>query len=136
MAEKQRDLFYLAMWPALVIMILVLLAIVVIVLRFRERDPNQPPPKQLHGNTRLEVAWTIAPAILLLGLGIPMVAMIYDLEEEPEDPYIVDVIGQRFSWEFQYPMEEPDESGVVLSSFNEAHIPAGEEVLSAFGPWM
>ena len=34
-AEKQRDLFYLAMWPALVIMILVLLAIVVMILRFR-----------------------------------------------------------------------------------------------------
>jgi cytochrome c oxidase subunit 2 len=128
-AEKQRDLFYVAMWPALVIMIFVLLAIFVIVLRFRERDPAQPPPKQLHGNTRLEVAWTIAPAVLLLGLGIPMVAMIYDLDAEPEDPYIVDVIGQRFSWEFQYPEEGQDENGAVLSSFNEAHVPAGREVL-------
>ena len=54
-AEEQRDLFYIAMWPALVIMILVGIAIVVAVLRFRERDPNAPPPKQTHGNTRLEI---------------------------------------------------------------------------------
>jgi cytochrome c oxidase subunit 2 len=128
-AEEQRDIFYLAMWPALVIMVLVMLAILVAVLRFRERDPNQPPPRQMHGNTRLEIAWTIAPAVLLLGLGIPMVISIYDLDTIPDDVYVVDVVGQRFSWEFQYPEEEPDANGAIVSAFNEAHVPAGEKVL-------
>jgi cytochrome c oxidase subunit 2 len=131
-AEDQRNLFYLAMWPALVIMVLVGLAIVVAVLRFRERDPNAPPPKQTHGNTRLEIMWTIAPAILLLGLGVPMVIQIYDLDNlpDPDDAYVIDVVGQRFSWEFQYPEEEPDENGAVLSVFdNQPHMPAGEKVI-------
>ena len=128
-AEKQAEIFYVAMWPALAIMILVLGGLLVIMLRFRERDPKHIPP-QIHGNTRLEVAWTIAPAILLLAIGIPMVVMVFDLGREPsEDAFRVDVIAQRFSWEFQYP-EYTDEDGTPLSVFDQSgfHIPAGREV--------
>ena len=128
-ADKQADLFFLAMWPAVAIMILVLGGLVVIMLRFRERDPNHIPP-QVHGNTRLEVAWTLAPAILLIAIGIPMVVTIYDLGREPsEDAFRVNVIAQRFSWEFQYP-EYTDDEGTPLSVFdqNGFHIPAGREV--------
>jgi cytochrome c oxidase subunit 2 len=127
-AEKQAENFYWAMWPALVIMILVLGGLVVIALRWRERSPDQPPPKQIHGNTRLEIAWTIAPAILLLIIGVPMVAMIGDIGRAPaSDAYVIDVIGQRYSWLFQYP-EEVDGEGNPIQSINEAHIPADREV--------
>lgn len=127
-AADQRDLFYIAMWPALVIMIGVLGGGILIVLRFRERDPNSLPPKQLHGNTKLELTWTILPAVFLLALGVPMVGMIYDLGRAPaDDAYIIDVVGQRYTWEFQYP-EILDADGFPVSTFNEAHIPAGREV--------
>lgn len=127
-ARKQRDLFYLAMWPAIAIMIFVLGGIVIICLRFRERDPNARPPKQLHGNTTLELAWTIAPAILLLGLGIPTVKMIYDLGAEPgPDAYYIDVMAQRFSFSFDYP-EITDPQGLPLDVPGEAHIPVGRQV--------
>jgi cytochrome c oxidase subunit 2 len=128
-AEKQAEIFYVAMWPAIAIMILVLGGLLVIMLRFRERDPKYIPP-QLHGNTRLEVAWTIAPAILLLAIGIPMVIMVYDLGREPsEDAFRVDVYAQRYTWEFQYP-EYTDQDGDPLSVFDQSgfHIPAGREV--------
>ncbi len=128
-ADKQADVFYWSMWPAIVIMTIVLGGLLVIMLRFRERDPEHVPP-QVHGNTRLELAWTIAPAILLLAIGIPMVATIYDLGRPPsEDAFRVDVIAQRFTWEFQYP-EYTDEDGKPLSVFDQSgfHIPAGREV--------
>jgi cytochrome c oxidase subunit 2 len=127
-AEDQRNLFYIAMWPALVIGIGVFVAAFLIVLRFRERDPNALPPQQLHGNTRLEIAWTILPAVFLLVLGIPMVAMIYDQgRAASDDAYTIDVIGQRYSWVFEYP-ELIDDEGFPVSTINEAHIPAGREV--------
>jgi len=128
-AEKQAELFYISMWPALAIMFLVLGGLVVIMLRFRERDPSYVPP-QTHGNTRLELAWTIAPAVLLLAVGVPMIITLWDLGREPsEDALRVDVIAQRFSWEFQYP-EYTDAEGQPLSVFdqNDFHIPAGREV--------
>jgi cytochrome c oxidase subunit II len=129
-AEKQAEIFYISMWPALVIMILVLGGIVLLALRFRERDPSFIP-KQTHGNTKLELAWTIAPAILLLAVGIPMVATIYDLGREPaEDALRIDVTGQRYSWSFSYP-DYTDANGnpLTISSIQgPAHIPVDREV--------
>jgi len=128
-ADKQADIFFLAMWPALAIMILVLGGLLVIMLRFRERNPEHIPP-QLHGNTRLELAWTIAPAILMLAIAIPMVATVFDLGREPsEDAFRVNVTAQRFSWVFEYP-EYTDEDGNPLTVVdqNGFHIPAGREV--------
>lgn len=128
-AEKQRNLFYVAMWPAIVVMIGVLGGIVIMCLRFREKDPNSRPPKQMHGNTRLEVAWTIAPAVILLGLGIPMVSMISELGSDPgPDAYVIDVTGQRYSWAFEYP-SITDANGTALFLPGEAHIPTGKKVL-------
>lgn len=127
-ARKQRNLFYVSMWPAIVVMIGVLGGIVVMCLRFRERDPNSLPPKQIHGNTRLEVAWTIIPAVLLLGIGVPMIGLIQELGESPgPDAYYIDVTAQRFSFAFEYP-EIKDPSGTALFVPGEAHIPTGRRV--------
>lgn len=129
-AEKQADIFYLSMWPAIVVMIFVLGGCALMLIRFRERDPNYVPP-QVHGNMRLELAWTIAPAVLLLGLGIPMVATIYDIGREPsDDAMIINVTGQRFSWDFEYPeILDADGEPLSISSLQgPAHIPVGREV--------
>src|SRR3990172_13357384 len=64
-APRQRDLFYMAMWPAIAILILVCAVLVIALLRFRRRSPDELP-KQVHGNTTLELARTIAPALLAL----------------------------------------------------------------------
>lgn len=129
-AERQAEIFYISMWPAIAIMILVLGGILLLCLRFRERDPSFVP-KQTHGNTRLELAWTIAPAILLVIIGIPMVAAIYDLGREPaEDAMRIDVTGQRFSWTFEYPEFTDDEGNPlsITSIQGPAHIPTDREV--------
>lgn len=57
-ADKQKDLFLLVMWPALAIGILVFVATIYVVIRFRHKE-GDPLPKQVHGNTKLELTWTI-----------------------------------------------------------------------------
>jgi cytochrome c oxidase subunit 2 len=127
-ARKQRNLFYMAMWPAIGVMILVLGGIVVMCLRFRERDPNSLPPKQIEGNMRLELTWTILPAILLLGLGVPTVGMIYDLGKDPgPDAYYINVTAQRYSFSFEYP-DAKDNQGNPLFVPADPHIPVGRQV--------
>lgn len=101
-AELQRDLFIMALIPAVVIFFLVEGAVVYIAIRFRRRRADEVP-KQVHGNQRLELAWTIAPAVLLLGMAGPIIVGIVELGKNPgEDALAVTVYGQRFSWEFQY----------------------------------
>lgn len=127
-ARKQRDIFYYSMWPAIAVMVLVLGGIVVMCLRFRERDPNARPPKQIEGNTRLELTWTVLPAIMLLILSVPMVAMIYDLGAEPgPDAYYIDVHAQRYSFSFEYP-DIKDNAGNPLFIPTEPHMPIGKQV--------
>jgi cytochrome c oxidase subunit 2 len=127
-AQDQRDLFYFAMWPALVIMIGVLAAAVIIVLRFRRRSDSDPMPPQIHGNNRLELTWTILPAVMMLALGIPTVIGINELGRDPaDDAFQVRAIGVQWLWIFEYP-ELTDASGEVVSTNNEMHIPTGREV--------
>jgi cytochrome c oxidase subunit 2 len=126
-ARDQRFIFYLAMWPALAILILVNVGLLVIVMRFRRRSPDELPV-QTHGNTRLEIAWTIAPAILLMILAVPMMAILFDIGRDPDpDAYPVEVHGVQWQWIFRYP-EILDEEGEPLATIGEVHFPAGRQV--------
>jgi cytochrome c oxidase subunit 2 len=128
-ADKQKDLFLISMWPALVIGVLVFVALVYIMVRFRHRE-GSPPPQQLHGNTRIEVAWTIAPALLLLGIAVPTLQGIFDLGRAPaSDALSVEVEGFRFGWTFEYlDPEYALDSGNQLKVDREMHVPVGREI--------
>lgn len=135
-ARHQRNLFMLAMWPALVVMILVEGAIIVTVLRFRRRR-NDAIPKQTHGNTPLEIGWTILPTLIIMGfVGIPMLPVLFDIGRDPKaDAYPIEVTGQRFQWSFRYPDIKDARTGQPLESrpvvpgrAAELHIPAGKEI--------
>lgn len=127
-AREQRDLFYLAMWPAIAIMILVEGALVVVLFRFRRRHKDELP-KQVHGNTRLELAWTIAPAVLLLGLTVPMLSTLFDLGREPAaDAFVVNVTGRQWAWFFEYPDIKGANGKPIQSTPGEVHFPAGKEI--------
>jgi cytochrome c oxidase subunit 2 len=127
-AEKQRTIFLMAMWPAIVIMIGVFLAVIVMVLRFRRTDDNEIPV-QTHGNTPLEIAWTILPAVLLAILGIPMLIVLFDIGREPEDDaFQVNVTGVRFLWQFEYPDIEDANGEPLQGENNEIHLPVGREI--------
>ena len=128
-ARDQRDLFYLAMWPAIGVMAFVELGLVVILLRFRRRRDDEVPT-QVHGNTRLELAWTIAPAIVLLVLAVPMMSLLFKLGREPhDDAFVVNVTGARFVWKFDYPdIKGPDGQGLSSAPGDPLVFPAGREI--------
>lgn len=103
-----------------VIFLLVQGLVLIAVIKFRAR-PDSPEPRQIHGNTRLEVGWTLVPALILLAVAVPTVAVIFDLAEKPTDAVNVTVIGHQFWWEYRY-----DDLGVVTA--NELRMPAGRPV--------
>ena len=127
-AERQRDLFLLVLWPAIIILALVTGALVYALVRFRRRRADEAAPKQVHGNTSLEIAWTVLPMALLLGLAVPTITGIVDLGREPgEDALQVRVIGRQFFWTFEY-AEFTDAEGNPLESERELHVPVGREI--------
>jgi cytochrome c oxidase subunit II len=97
---------------------------VYIMVRFRWQ-PGQGEPAQVHGNARLELAWTIFPALLLAVIAIPTVRIIFQTQEDPPaDALTIDVVAHQWWWEFRYPLENGD----TVITANEIHIPVGRPV--------
>jgi cytochrome c oxidase subunit II len=106
-AQKLKDLFVPVFWVAVFVFIVVEGGIVWITIRYRHRKGRERMPAQIHGNTRLEIAWTIAPALILAGVMVPTVAPIWDLARTPpEDALNVTVRGFQWWWDFEY--TDPD----------------------------
>ena len=116
----QHLLEQLVFW-VVVIFVLVEGALIYTVVRFRSR-PGSPDPRPVHGNTVLEVAWTIAPALILTLVAVPTVLTIFKTQAKaPPGAIEIKVVGHQWWWEFQYP-----EQGITTGS--EMHIPVGKPV--------
>lgn len=123
-ARMQDDLWNLVYPIAVGVFIFVQAGLLFVMWRFRSRGDNTSVPAQLHGNTRLELLWTIIPALILAAVAVPTTRTIFTLAEEPEGSLQVRVVAKQFWWEFEYTGEEGQ--GVV--SANELHIPTGRPV--------
>jgi cytochrome c oxidase subunit 2 len=120
-AQKQADLYWLVFWIAAGVFVLVEGLLVYAMIRFRRRSADDTP-RQIHGNTRLEIMWTILPALLLAGVAVPTVGTIFDLASRPEgDVLEVNVTGHQWWWEVEYP-----DLGLITA--NEIHVPSDRPV--------
>lgn len=95
-----------------------------ILVRFRHK-PGDATPAQVHGNTRLELAWTLAPALLIAVIAVPTVRTIFATQAEaPANALTIDVRGFQWWWEFRYALP----TGDTLVTANEIHVPVGQPV--------
>ena len=60
-----------------IVFVLVEAALIYIVFKYRHRE-NQPKPPQTHGNTKLEIIWTLIPAVILVFIAVPTVRTIFN----------------------------------------------------------
>lgn len=130
-AEDIQWLYEILFWASLVVFVAVQVGIVYTILRFRRRHNDRP--EQVHGNTRLEISWTIIPAVILLVIFIPTARVIFDhAAAEEEADFVVDVIGKQWWWEFHYPeipSDPNDPESPPLVTANELRLPEGRSVL-------
>lgn len=119
-AERIDNLFWPVFWIAVVIFFLVQGAILVAVFLFRDRD-GAKEAKQLHGSPKLEVLWTVIPALILAGVAVPTTVAVFDLTECGADAIEIEVIGHQWWFEYNYPEAEVTTANVMV-------IPVGQEV--------
>lgn len=128
-AEDIHSLYRLVFWMALIVFVGVQFAIVYTALRFRRTRTARNRPAQIHGNTRLEITWTVIPAVVLLIILIPTITTLFDQAEAAEEgDLVVEVNGKQWWWEVIYGENaEGQDLGVVTA--NEIRVPAGKETI-------
>jgi cytochrome c oxidase subunit II len=88
-------------------------------LRYRKSSLREPP--QVYGSSRIEVAWTIIPVLIVLVLFLSTARVIHAVQDalRPAGALDVTVVGHQFWWEFRYPS-----LGIVTA--NELHVPVSD----------
>ena len=129
--EIIAQLFTFITWLAVGVFVLVEGLIVYSVVRFRRKPGDTSEPVQVYGNTQLEIAWTVVPAMLvavILALSLQAMPTIYNVpgstvasatdigvcyvgslstdqavQAAGTDIVEVKVVGHQWWWEFEYP---------------------------------
>jgi cytochrome c oxidase subunit II len=131
-AQEEKNLFVPVFWVAVAVFVIVEGLIVFFLFKYRHREGHDRMPPQIHGNTRLEIGWTILPAVVLAVVMVPTVATIWDLARKPpSDALNVTVIGQQWWWKFEYTdadMQTAAEVPGPITTANELVIPTGRVV--------
>lgn len=124
LTDFNRDsvgLWNLMIWLGIGVFVFVEALLVYVMIRYRRR-PNDAEPEHVHGNTKLELTWTILPAIVLAIITVPTVKSIWKFQTgAPANALQVDVIGHQWWWEFRYP-----EQNIITA--NELYLPIGRPV--------
>jgi cytochrome c oxidase subunit 2 len=122
--DFNRDVAYLCkilIWAGTAVFIFVEAILVWTLVKYRHR-PGRPDPEHVHGNTTLEITWTVIPLLILILIGIPTVKTIFKTQATARgDALQVEVIGHQWWWEFRYP-----QYNVVTA--NELYLPLGRTV--------
>jgi cytochrome c oxidase subunit 2 len=152
-AEETDSLYKITLYIALVIFFAVEGGLVYALIKFRKR--KGAVAAQIHGNTRLEIGWTVAAAVILLALAVVTFAKLSSIQDPPNSgpggaqlgeaenllyasteqklppngkSLEINVIGRQYIWQFVYPgKNEPDGLGAPYS-YEEMVVPTNTTV--------
>jgi cytochrome c oxidase subunit II len=111
---------------ALLVFVLVEGVLLYAIFRFRGK-PGDPEPHQTHGNTLVEIIWTVIPALILAAIAVPTVKAIFQTSATPDkNALTIEVVGHQWWWEFRYPEYN-------LTTANELNVPVGRTVSLRMG---
>ena len=96
---------------------------------FKFKDRGQPIPEQTHGKPVLEIGMTILPALILAGIGVFTFQTIFDLAKTDDTEMVINVTGQQWWWEYDYPVQEQYGITDPIITSGQLVIPAGTKVL-------
>jgi cytochrome c oxidase subunit II len=90
--------------------------------KFRAKPGDEGDGEPIHGNTRLEVAWTLIPTVIVLfGAGYSW-ATLNSIEKRHPGHLNVNVYSQQYAWNFTYPKADRFSRGVL-------HVPVDRQAV-------
>jgi len=90
--------------------------------KFKAKPGDESDGEPIHGNTRLEIAWTLIPTIIVLFGAAYSWIVLDEIEAKAADSLRVDVFSQQYAWSFGYPGKD------MAWSEGEFHVPVNRQV--------
>ncbi len=86
----------------IIIAITIFVLILMLYVMFRFRESKNPVPSRTTHNTMLEVAWTIIPILVLVGIAIPSFRLLYDQYSFPKPDLTIKATANAWFWEHEF----------------------------------
>jgi cytochrome c oxidase subunit 2 len=102
-APKIDDLLNVMIVLSAFVFSLVMVMLFYALWKFKAKPGDESDGEPIHGNTRLEIAWTLIPTIIVLFGGAYSWKVLNDIEDKGSNPMTVDVFAQQYAWSFGYP---------------------------------
>ena len=118
-ARAIADLFDDTLWVCGAIFALVAVLITWAIVKFRERKDVRA--QQIEGHTRLEITWTVIPALVLVVIFTLTVRAVHGSDPPADREPDIKIVAHQWWWEVRY------KSGAVAA--NEIHIPVNKALL-------
>jgi cytochrome c oxidase subunit II len=151
-ADTIDGLFYLILWITSAVFVLVFVLMIYFIIKYRAREGRKAIYS--HGNNKLEIAWTVIPALILVFLGIISQTVWSDIKIDAPDEktsLVIEVRPRQFQWDVRYSgadgvfgktydslvsgsnafgIDPADPAGKDdITRTNEIHVPIGKDVL-------
>jgi cytochrome c oxidase subunit 2 len=101
LSKKIYDLHMLIFWVCVVIGVLVFGVMVYSIARFRKASGAVAETSLTH-HTGIEVAWTIVPVLVLIGMAVPAARVLFDIEDMRNTELTVKVTAYQWKWQYEY----------------------------------
>ncbi len=84
-----------------VITLFVLALLVIVVVKFNAKA--NPVPSRTTHNTLIEVAWTLLPVLILVGIAVPSFRLLFQELDIPKADLTIKATGKQWYWSYSYP---------------------------------
>lgn len=110
-AERIHSFHEILVWIIVLITLFVLALLLWVMFRFNEKR-NPTPSKTTH-NVTLELAWTVIPVLILIGIAFPSFRLLYFADRVEDADITIKAIGRQWYWSYEY----PDHGNFTFDSF-------------------
>ncbi|MEE2892412.1 MAG: cytochrome c oxidase subunit II [Pseudomonadota bacterium] len=108
------DLHMLIFWICVAIGVVVFGAMLYSMIAHRKSVGHEPA--NFHESTKLELAWTIVPVFILIGMAIPATDVLVRMYDTGGEDMVIEVRGYQWKWQYKYLDEDLNEQVSFFSN--------------------
>ena len=128
-SEEVFELHMLIFWICVVIGVIVFGVMFYSMWRFTKK--KNPEPSDFHESTKLEVAWTVVPFLILIAMAVPASKTLTEIYDDEEGEINIQVVGYQWKWEYKYLEDDINFFSNLSTDQDEIYnlVPKGENYL-------